>query len=161
MPITPPPPVFDPIEFFADRTHGDGVLKIIMRGACAVTVDSIGERRASERHGRERHNGDQQGGELVLTQRVRECDKPVRTRSWTIRSNGDGTFDGALSDATGPVDVRVNGPILSIGYRIRGDLRIAQSIRVAPDGRSAQNTMTARKFGMIVARLDETITKLD
>ena len=140
------PPIFDPIAFFDGRTRGDATLKIVMRSACPVTVEGSGERR---------------GGDLVLTQRIRECDKPERTRSWTMRATGDGRYEATTSDAVGAVDVRVDGPLLSIGYRTKGDIRITQSLRLARDGRSAQNTLTARKFGMVVARLDETIRRVD
>jgi len=38
---------------------------------------------------------------------------------------------------------------------------IEQWLTLARDGRSAQNRLTARKFGIVVARLDETIRKVE
>lgn len=53
------------------------------------------------------------------------------------------------------------GDAFHLRYRTKGGIAIEQWMTLAPGGRSAHNRLVARKMGVIVARLDETIRKLD
>jgi hypothetical protein len=93
-------------------------------------------------------------------QRIREGSRPERTRTWLMRSLGQGRFTGTLTDAAGPVDIRVNGPRATIVYRTPSGLRIRQQLALQPDGRTLLNRLEAFKFGLRVATLDEEIRRV-
>ncbi|MEO6091404.1 MAG: DUF3833 family protein [Novosphingobium sp.] len=137
----------DIARFFTGRTEGLGRLKVVMRGAVTVRVQSSGR---TERD-----------GTLVLTQVIHEGDKPARTRGWRIRETSPGRYAATLSDARGPVTLERAGGRLRIAYTGVDGNAYQQWLTFAADGRSARNTMEVRKFGMKVATLDETIRKLD
>ena len=144
---TPPAsdPTFDPLTFFAGRTEGRGRLKVDLRPARAVVV-----------HGRGRVERD---GTLVLDQTVVEGTTPAIERRWTFRAAGLGRYAGTLSDAAGPVAGDVAGSRLHLHFRMHGGIIADQRIDLAADGASAHNRMTFRKLGVVVARLDEVITR--
>lgn len=148
----PPPaaaqsPRFDIFQFFGGRTHGDGRLKILLKSSKTVTVE-----------GRGRMDG---RDTLILDQTVTEQDSAPRERRWRIRQDSPGLYSGTLTDAVGPVTATVNGNRLHIEFNMKDGLAAEQWLTLAPDGRSAQNRLTVRKLGVVVATLDETITKLD
>ena len=147
IPAAAPAPVFDPLTFFAGATEGTARLKIVMRAARAVRVE-----------GRGRVEPD---GTLILDQVVAQEGKPATRRQWRIRRTGPSTYAGTLSDAVGPVAGAVTGNRLHLRFTMKGGLATDQWLTLGPDGRSAENLLTARKFGVTVARLDETIRKLD
>lgn len=142
-----PAPVFDPMTFFAGRLRGEATLSVLLRRDRPVAVESRGRVRPD--------------GVLVLDQRIEEEGEPARTRRWLIRRTGPATYAGTLSDAAGPVSGRVRGNRLELRFAMRGGLRATQRLDLAPDGRSADNRLTVTKFGLPVARLRETIRKLD
>ncbi|WP_375396031.1 DUF3833 family protein [uncultured Sphingomonas sp.] len=146
LPPPLPAPVFDPARFFAGRTHGTGSLNVVASKPKPVGVE-----------GRGRVGGD---GTLTLDQTVREGTKSPATRQWTFRPLGGGRYAGTLSDAAGPVAGEVTGNRLHLHFRMHGGIVADQLIDLAPDGRSAHNRMSFRKLGVVVARLDETITRL-
>ncbi|WP_375429242.1 DUF3833 family protein [uncultured Sphingomonas sp.] len=147
IPAAAPAPTFDPATFFAGRTEGTATLKIIMRAARAVRVQGTG-RVAPD-------------GTLVLDQIVAQEGQPVTKRQWRIRRTGPKTYAGTLSDAVGPIAGEVTGNRLHLSFRMKGGIATEQRLTLGPDGRSATNILTARKFGVTVARLTETIRKLD
>lgn len=140
----PVAPVFDPIRFFEGRTRGTGALKIILRTKQPITVDGIGRIEAD--------------GSLVLSQQVTQGSAPPRTREWRIRETSTGHYTGTLTDAAGPVTGDSMGRVLTLRYPAKG-VAIEQILTLADDGRSARNVLTARKMGIAIARLDETIVK--
>lgn len=140
-------PVFDPLRFFAGRTRGEGRLKVVLRSAVAVSVRGRGT--------------PQPDGSLVLEQRIVEGAKPPRTRHWRLREVSPGRYTGTLSDARGPVTDIVRGRSLRLAYATPGGFRIRQWLTLAPDGQSADNWLEARRFGIKVAGLHETITRAD
>jgi hypothetical protein len=142
----PATPVFDPSRFFAGATRGDASLKIILRSARAVHVQGHGRVTAD--------------GTLILDQRVEQEGKAPRTRRWRIRAVGQGRYAGTLTDATGPVTGEATGNRLHLSYS-NGRIRVDQWLTLSADGRSARNRLVARRFGITLARLDETIRKLD
>jgi hypothetical protein len=140
------PRTLDMHVFFTGRTHADNNLHIIFHRATKLIVDSVGHR---------------EGDQFILVDTVHEGDKPVRTRKWVTHEVGPGHFTGTLSDATGPVDIRVSGDSATIRYIMNGGLQITQVMKLQPDGRTLSNNVDARKFGMRFARVDGTIRKLD
>ena len=100
-------------------------------------------------------------GSLLLDQVVETEGEAPRTRSWRIHRVGAEGYAGTLSDATGPVRGETIGDRLRLSFRSKGGVAITQWLTLAPDGRSAQNRLTARKLGLPVARLDETIRKVE
>jgi hypothetical protein len=142
-----PKPALDLTAFFTGRSHADNVMKVAFHDPTKLVVDSIGGR------------GDR--GDFVLIDTVHEGDKPVRTRKWVMRPAGPNHFTGSLTDATGPVDVVVNGDSATIRYQMKGGLNIVQQMQLQGDGRTLSNHVDARKFGLKFARVDGTIRKLD
>ena len=105
------------------------------------------------------HGVVQPDGAIVVDQIIEEEGKTPRSRQWRLRREGAGRYSGTLSDAQGPVAGRVQGNALQLRFRAYG-LAVEQRIFLQPDGRTALNRMTLRKFGVPVARLDETIRRV-
>lgn len=137
-------PVFDPFVFFAGATEGVGRLKVVLRRGRRIQVTGSGR---------------MEDGVLVLDQVIAEEGKPVRTRQWRIRRDGPGRYAGTLTDARGPIAGQTRGDRLILRYRTGGGIAIEQRLVLAADGRSAGNRLTARKFGVRVAVLTETIRR--
>ena len=144
---TAPAPALDMTAFFSGRTHTENVLKIVFNRPARLVVDSVGGR------------GDR--GDFVLLDTVREEGKPVRERKWIMRPVGSNRFTGSLTDATGPVDVTVNGRQAVIRYTMNGGLKVVQQMELQADGRTLSNHVVVRKFGLKFASVDGTVRKLD
>ncbi|MFV0623384.1 DUF3833 family protein [Sphingomonas sp. ac-8] len=140
-------PVFSPADFFVGRTEGSGTLAVIGGRRTAIRVASIGHVEPD--------------GTLVVTQSVREGDKPVRQRTWRIRQIAPGKFAGTLSDAAGPISGVIDGNLLHLTFRMKGGLTADQRLYLRADGRTVFNRMAVRKVGVVVAVLAETITKTE
>lgn len=138
---------FDPLDFFAGRTEGIGRMKI-----------ALGPLRAVRVHGRGLIQPD---GAIVLDQDVDRENKPSTHRSWRIRAIAPGLYAGSLSDAGGPIVGETVDGRLHLSYRSKSGFAVDQWLALTPDGRSAVNRLTARKMGVVVAYLDETIRKVD
>jgi hypothetical protein len=136
-----PFPVF---AFFEGRSEGRARLKIAFRTSEAVRVESVGRVERDT---------------LVLRQTIFEGTKPAREREWRIREVTPGRYAGTLSDAEGPVTGEALPGRLHLAFRMKGGVAAEQWLTLAPDGRSAHNVLTARKFGIVVAALEETIRK--
>jgi hypothetical protein len=147
LPPRAPQPILDPAAFFAGRTHGAGSLDKLVGGTERIRVESVGTR--AER------------GRLILDQRIWTGDQPPRDRRWVLRQAGPNRWTGTLSDATGPVSITAAGNSAVIRYAMEGGVEVEQQLRLQPDRRTLLNQLTARKWGMPVAWLDETIRKLD
>lgn len=144
--LAAPQPVFDPDTFFAGRTEGHAELKELFHSAKPVHVVGAGH---------------VDHGTLVLDQTVMRQGKKPEQREWRIHQTSPGHYAGTLSDATGPVSGDVTGNCLHLAYPIKGGLAVDQRIYLQRGGRTALNRMKITKFGITVASLDETITKLD
>jgi hypothetical protein len=141
------PHQLDLTEFFTGRTHADNQLKIVFHHAARLTVDSVGRT---------------EGENFVLIDTIREEGKPVRTRKWVMHPAGPNHFTGTLSDATGPVDLVVNGNSATVHYIMTdGHLSVVQEMRLQGDGGTLSNHVVAKKFGLTFAHVDGTIRKLD
>lgn len=136
-----------PALFFAGRTEGEGTAHILLSGHHRVRVHSRGRL--------------EPGGVLVLDQIVEEEGKPPRRRSWRVTRAGPGRIAGTISDARGPIEGRVRGNQLDIRYRSTDGPAVEQHIAIHPGGRVATNRMTFRRFGIVIATVDETIRRVD
>jgi Protein of unknown function (DUF3833) len=74
---------------------------------------------------------------------------------------GGGRYGGTLSDAEGPLVAQITGNCLHLRYSAKGHLSVEQWLYLQPGGKVALNRMVVRKFGIRVARLDETIRRVD
>jgi hypothetical protein len=142
-----PRATLDPVAFFNGRTHGDATLRKVFSAPVPVTVDSVG-----------RLNNH---GNLQLEQVISEGGKSSRRRWWVMERAGPGRLTGTLTDAEGPVAITLAGPRATIRYRMKGGLDVEQQLALQPGGRTILNQLTVSKLGVRVARLDETIRKLD
>jgi hypothetical protein len=137
---------FNPVEFFRGHSHGDGTLKVIFQPSKRISVDSEGRSETD--------------GSLLLQQVIHEPAKPARTRFWRLRQTGPKRFDGTLTDAAGPVRVDVTAGGVRIRYKGKDHLDFDQMLSQT-DARQVNNRMRVRRFGIIVARFEEVIRKLD
>ena len=137
---------FNPVDFFHGRTHGDGVLKVIFQSPKKMSVDSEGMSETD--------------GSLLLKQTIHEPEKPPRVRYWRMRQTGPNRFEGTLTDAASPVRVDVHGERIRIRYKGKDHLDFDQMLTPA-GAREVRNSMRVRRFGIVVARFEETIRKLD
>lgn len=140
-------PPFTPIAFFIGHTEGHGLLRVVASRARSVHVLGTGQIAPN--------------GTLNLIQRVEQEGKKPRTRTWSIKGDGAGGYESVLSDASGPVLVTVESGRLHIRFRAKGAVRIEQWLTLEPGGRVARNHLVVHKFGIRVATLDETISKID
>lgn len=143
-----PVPEFRPDLFFQGRTRGTGT----------VTVATASRPRILSVAGTGRIEPD---GALVLDQAV-TLDGKTSARSFRLRRLPAGDWQGTLTDAAGPVRASVTGNRLTIAYRMkRGGMRMTQTLDLQPGGRSMTNIATVTMMGIPVARIAETIEKLD
>lgn len=135
---------FVPEQVFDGRSSGRGVLDLAFAAPRRFEVASTGAARTD--------------GGFDLQQVIRFEGQPARTRTWSMRRTGPGSYSAALTDAAGPVDARVDGPRMLLRYRLtRWGLVMHQTLDLADDGRSIANTGRIRFLGIPVGRLDETI----
>lgn len=135
-----------PMAFFTGRTHGDGELTKLLNSPTKVTVDSVGRR---------------QGDTLILDQTIHEGRSPPSARRWTMRPIAPNRYSGSLTDAAGPVSVVVSGPSAEIRYTTKAGVQIEQQLVLQSDGKTVLNRLSAHRFGVRVATLNETIRKLN
>ncbi|USI72754.1 DUF3833 family protein [Sphingomonas morindae] len=140
-----PAPLFDPTRFFAGASRGEAELHILFHAPRAVRVESRGHW--------------QDGTLFLLDQRIRAAGSPARDRQWRLRRTDARHFTGTLSDAAGPVRAEVDGNRLTIAFKMPHGLSARQYLYLAADGRSAENRMIVRKWGVTVATLDEHIRR--
>ena len=140
-------PTFDPIRFFEGATRGEGMLKIVLRAQAPVGV--VGEGRVDA------------DGTLTLDQDVAQGKAASKHRTWRLRQTAPGRYEGTLTEARGLVRGEVDGPRLHLRFTSLSGFQVEQWLTLANDGRSAINLLEARRFGLIVAKLTETIRKAD
>jgi len=137
----------DPAAFFIGHSRGIGRLSKIIGSPQAVIVESVGRQ---DRQGR-----------LLLDQRIRTGNKPVQTRRWIMVRTGANSFTGSLTDAKGPVSISASGPRAFIRYEMKNGIEVDQTLALQRDGKTILNRLTARRLGVRLAHLEETIRKLD
>lgn len=141
------PRAFDPVAFFTGSTEGHGTLKKALSGKQKTHVTGTGVVKAD--------------GQLVIDQVVRIEGEKAQNRHWQLRETKPGTFSGTISDAKGVITASVVGNQLNIKYKMKdGGMSVSQVLTMAADGKSVHNAMKIRKFGIVVATMDETIRKV-
>ena len=135
------------MTFFTGPSRGEGTLKVMTKASVPIRVESEGR-------------PDGKGG-LILDQTIREGSKPARQRRWALRPTSATTLTGTITDNPGPVTGRLDGNRLLLNYVMKGGLKAEQVLTIQPGGRSLVNRMTVRKFGIVVAHVNEVITKGD
>lgn len=143
--VAPASPAFDPVAFFAGQTHGTGMLHVIASKPRRTDVVGYGTSPGPEA--------------ITLDQQVRQGDAAATHRTWHLRRIAPGRYVGTLTDAIGPVTADSAGAELVIRFTMRHGLKVVQHLYLQPGGRIALNTMTVRKWGIVVARLDERIER--
>lgn len=122
------------------------MLKIIFQSPKHMTVDSEGHT--------------DKDGSLVLEQVVHEPGKLPRTRYWRMRQMAPDRFEGTLTDAASPVRVDVTKDGIRIRYTGQDHLNFDQLL-MPVSATEVRDQIRVRRFGITVARFDETIRKLD
>ena len=133
-------------RFFVGRTEGAGTVHVILSGGHNV---------------RDRSRGRIEQGTLIIDQVVEEEGKPARTRRWRLTRAGANRITGTISDARGAVRGEVAGNVLTLRYRLAEGPSVEQTITLHPNGRTAHNRMTFRRFGFQVATVEETIRRVE
>ncbi len=146
-PAAAAPVTFNPLEFFTGPSRGEGTLKVMTKSSVPIRVESEGR-------------PDGKGG-IILDQTIHEGSKPARQRRWSLRPTSPTTMTGTITDNPGPVKGRLDGNRLLLNYTMKGGLNAEQVLTIQPGGRSLVNRMTVRKFGIVVAHVNEVITKGD
>lgn len=139
------PARFDPAAFFTGLTESEGTLSQIFTSDRATRVSTFGTR--------------QRNGEMVLEQDVQIGDEASRHRTWRLRETTPGRFSGTISDAADDLTGTLSGNTLTLTYTMDNNLGVHQVITANPGGQSALNVMRIRRFGITVARLEETIRR--
>ena len=112
------------------------------------------------RHVRVHGNGAvQPDGSILLSQTVDGAADKQQNREWRIRRIAPGRYTGSLTEARGEISGESTGNAFHLKYRTKGGTAIEQWITPSPDGRSARNRLIARKMGIVVGHLNETIRK--
>ncbi|WP_310468597.1 DUF3833 family protein [Sphingomonas sp.] len=142
-----PAQTLDPLAFFTGKTRGDGSLKIVFQSRVPIRIESFGK-------------PDGRGG-MTLDQTIHEGSKPPRDRRWVLRPTSPTTMVGTITDTPGQVHGRLAGNKLYLNYTMKGGMKASQVLTLQKGGRAIVNKMTVRRLGLVVARVEETIRKLD
>lgn len=134
-----------PLAFFAGRTEGTGVMKVLLSKSRVVHVHGTGHALPD--------------GSLTLDQTVEEDGRPTTTRRWHVEAVGADHYSGTLTDAIGPVTGETAGNQLHLRFKTKGGMVADQWLSLRPGGTTADNVMVVRKFGVAVATLRETIRR--
>ena len=139
-------PAADPFRFFEGVTESVDTLKVIMRKP--MHTRSIGRGEI------------QPDGALSLVQRVEDDGRSPYLRRWLIKQVGPRHFVGTMSEATGAVTVDEIDHRFRFRFRMVGSLSVEQWLTPMAGGRSARSDMTARKYGIAVARAQGVVRKI-
>ncbi len=137
-------PTLDLVDFFTGPSTGKGRIEILFQRTKPLRVISSGR-------------PDGRGG-LVLDQRIGEGNK-VRRRRWVMNCTPDQRCDGNLTDASGPVSVRLDGNSAHIRYRMPNRLDVEQWLVLRPDRTTIDNRLRVSKWGLTLATVDEVIRR--
>lgn len=137
-----------PLErFFVGRTEGAGTVHVLLSGRHAVRHRSVGRI--------------DRAGALTMDELLEEEGKAPRRRIWRLVRAGGDRIGGTISDARGPVTGSVSGNVLRLRYRLAEGPSVEQRITLQAGGRSAANHMIFRRFGIVVARVEQVIRRVE
>lgn len=143
-----PSPQMRPERFFAGATEGSGRLTFRGREPRAFRVKSEGATEAD--------------GTFRLDQTVTYEDGEMSRRTWLIRSLGDGTYSGTLSDAQGEMRGAVDGNLFHLRYLVRQPaIYMEQWLYLESDGHSVANQAQVTVLGVPWATVEERIVRSD
>jgi hypothetical protein len=137
--------IASPLRFFEGATESVGTLSIAMHRP-----------RSSRSHGIGSIAPD---GSLRLVQRVEDEGQPPHLRHWNIRQISPGRFTGSMSEATTPLRIEQVGDRYRFRFRMKGGLTVEEWLTPNAGGRSADNELTVRKFGIAVATFRGVVRK--
>lgn len=141
-------PIFDPTQFFAGHTRGDGTLDFRFGASRTVRVAGIGRTQAD--------------GRFRLDQTITYGDSSVESRVWFLHRVDATHFTAALSDAKGEVQAETDGTRFHLRYLLRHPaVYMEQWLTLSADGRTVENQAQVTVLGVPWARLAETITRSD
>lgn len=137
---------FDPLSWFEGRTRNEGVVQPIVGDVQRLQVDGVGRRLPD--------------GALHFEQVIRR-DADVSQRTWRVTPAGPNRWTLSGTDMVGQGQGWREGSDVILSWRRRGgDLQARQELRLLADGRLI-NRMTLRRMGVTLARIEETIVRLD
>lgn len=134
-------------RFFSGRTEGRGTARIALSGTSPIR--SVGQGRILP------------DGTLLLEHVVGQQGEPERRRTWRMRRVSPGRYTGTISDGRGPVTGEIHGNRFHVTYTTRDGYGVDQWVTVNPGGRTATSRITFSRLGFTVARVEETITKIN
>ncbi len=137
-------PKIDLVSFFTGTSQGQGEIDIVFQSPQSLRVASVGR-------------ADGHGG-IIVDQAIKEGAKSPRTRRWRMRCS-DNRCGGTLTDASGPVVVRLSGNTAHVRYTMHNGFAVEQWLVLQSGRRTIDNRLQVSKWGLPVARIDETIVK--
>ena len=139
--------MFDPTQFFAGRTHGEGTLDFRFGAGRRLRVDGFGRTEAA--------------GRFRLDQTITFSDSSVESRAWYMQRVDAAHFTATLSDAQGEVHAETKGTRVHLRYLLRHPaVYMEQWLSLNADGRTVDNQAQVTVFGVPWVRLSETITRI-
>ena len=142
---TPANGTFSPPVFFLGHTEGRGSLSKVLSRTSSITVQGTGHMEGA--------------GTFILDQTIEILGLKTKHREWRPVETTPGHFRGSLSDATSQVAGTVIGNDFHVRYRTKGAVSVDQHLVLQPSGQSIHNRMVFRKFGIVVARMNEIIRR--
>ena len=136
----------DPLRFFAGRTETDGTVKVMFKKAYHSRCFGVGRI--------------ERDGSLTLVQRVEDEGQAPHVRRWRVRELAPGRYTGAMTEASGPVEIQQIGDRYRFRFAMKGHLSVEQWLSPLPGATSARSITRVRKFGMTVATSEGTVRKL-
>ncbi len=144
----PAHPSFDPTQFFAGRTRGEGTLNVRVGADRTLRVEGVGRTEVD--------------GRFRLDQTITFGDSSVETRVWLLQRVDATHFTATLSDAKGAVQAETAGSRFHLRYLLRYPaVYMEQWLTLAADGRTVDNQAQVTVLGVPWARLSETITRIE
>lgn len=130
--------------FFSGATRGEGTLAVLGKRPERFSVQSRGTVESPDL--------------FRLDQTVTFASGAVQSRTWEIRRLNADRYSAQLSDAAGPVSAETSGNLFHLRYLLhRPAIYMEQWLYLQPDGSTVLNIGQVKIFGIVLARLSETI----
>lgn len=137
--------LFTPEKGFSGASKGEGSLQFILGRPRSFHVQSHGQR--------------ERDGSFTIRQAVTFQGKKSKSRTWNIRQVQPLRYTGTLTDAAGAVHGHTSGKRLVLAYRVKGPIKVHQTLDLMPDGKTIENTGRITLLGIPVGSLQETIRR--
>ena len=136
----------DPLSFFDGKTISVSTVKVMMHKPYRTTAIGTGDVRPD--------------GTLQLIQRIERAGHPTKTRRWEIRRTAPGRFSGTMNEAVGPVTIEEVDGRYRFRFKMKGKLSVEQWLSPNPGWRSADYSVSVKRFGIKVGGSEGTIRKV-